>query len=208
MNFFGHSVVAGWTDAHAGHVLGSMLPDFEVMVGVAVSQVHDTDIQRGIDLHHRTDDAFHRTPAFLGLNAYAVEQLTNAGVRRGTARAVGHIATELFLDGELASNPRNALAYSAALAIAPDGRLRWEDGGHAYATLQGRLAAWGAPTEYADPVFVLARLRDALKRRPALAIADDEANCIAACLPDLQKRVERGARELLDQLRDALGLDR
>lgn len=206
MNFFGHSVVAGWTDTRPGHVLGSMLPDFEVMVGVALSQVHDGEIQLGIDLHHRTDDAFHRTPAFLALNTFALEQLTDAGVRRGTARAVGHIATELFLDGELASEPRNALGYSAALAIVPDGRLRWEDGGHAYATLHGRLAAWGAPTEYADPTFVLVRLRDALKRRPALAIADDEADRIGACLPKLKKRVAQDARELLDQLRDALGL--
>ena len=208
MNFFGHSVVAGWTNTRAGHVLGAMLPDFEVMVGVALSRVHDTEIQRGIDLHHRTDDAFHRTPAFVALNTFALAQLTDAGVRRGTARAVGHIATELFLDGELASDPRNGLGYSAALAFAPDGRLGWEDGGHAYAALQGRLAAWGAPTEYADPVFVLARLRDALKRRPALAIADDEADRIGDCLPELQERVQRDARELLDQLRDALGLDR
>lgn len=208
MNFFGHSVVAGWTDARAACVLGSMLPDFEVMVGVALSHVNDPDIRGGIDHHHRTDEAFHRAPAFLSLSAQGLEQLTSAGVRRGTARAVSHIATELFLDGRLASDPKNVVGYTAALGIAPDGILRWEDGGRAYSKLQARLAAWGAPREYAEPSFVLARLRDALKRRPALAILEDEADRIAACLPDLQQRVERDARELLDQLRDALGLGR
>lgn len=201
-------MVAGWTDTHAAYVLGSMLPDFEVMVGVSLSEVDDDDIQRGIDLHHRTDHAFHRAPAFLSLNAFALEQLTDAGVRRGTARAVGHIATELFLDGELAADPENVPSYSAALAVAPDGKLHWKDGGRAYSRLQSRLAGWGAPREYADAAFVLARIRDALRRRPALAVADDETDRIAACLPGLQTRVERNARELLDQVRDALGLGR
>lgn len=76
MNFFGHAVVAGWTGAEAGVVLGSMLPDFESMVKVRVVEVRDNDIQQGVDLHHRTDDAFHRAPTFLSLCAEALAQLT------------------------------------------------------------------------------------------------------------------------------------
>jgi hypothetical protein len=205
LNFFGHAVVAGWADAPAKLTLGSMLPDFEAMTRVPLIEVRDTDIQRGIKLHHRTDDAFHRTGLFLSWNTGALDSLTQAGVRRGTARAVSHIAAEMFLDGWLAAQPVLANGYLAALDVDANGRLHWEDGGEAYERLHGRLSAWGTPVDYADPTFVLNRLRDALRRRPALAIAEEEQQPIATCLPSLQRRVEREARELLDELRRALG---
>ncbi len=176
MNFFGHAVVAGWADKRAEHALGSMLPDFEAMTRVSLIEVRDADIQRGIDLHH------------------------------GTARAVGHIGTEMFLDGWLADEPTLADGYLAALDLEVNGSLRWQDGGEAYDRLSGRLSTWGAPRDYADPLFVLRRLGDALRLRPSLAIAPEEAERVAACLPPLQRRVQRGARELLHELRDALGL--
>jgi hypothetical protein len=206
LNFFGHAVVATWADTKPTHVLGSMLPDFETMVHVSLIGIGDPGIQRGIDLHHRTDDAFHRTQAFLSLSAGALDDLSEAGVRRGTARAVAHIAAEMFLDGCLAGDAPNVQGYLAALAVEPDGMLQWQDGGHAYRKLHGRLRTWGAPTNYAEPAFVLARLRDALRGRPALAIVDEELERVAACLPPLQLWVQRESRELLDELRDALGL--
>jgi hypothetical protein len=206
LNFFGHAVVAGWADKRAEHALGSMLPDFEAMTRVSLIEVRDADIQRGIDLHHRTDDAFHRTSAFRSWTAAALLSLTDAGVRRGTARAVSHIATEMFLDGWLADEPTLADGYLAALDLEVNGSLRWQDGGEAYDRLSGRLSTWGAPRDYADPHFVLRRLGDALRLRPSLAIAPEEAERVAACLPPLQRRVQRGARELLHELRDALGL--
>jgi hypothetical protein len=94
----------------------------------------------------------------------------------------------------------------AALEVDVAERLEWDDGGGAYQTLQGRLSTWGAPRDYRDASFVLARLRDALRRRPALAIADDEGERVAECLPALQRRVEEDAQELLDELGGALGL--
>jgi hypothetical protein len=206
LNFFGHAVVAGWADARAEHALGSMLPDFEAMTRVPLLEVRDADIQRGVDLHHRTDEAFHRTRAFVGWNASGLDALTQAGVRRGPARAVSHIASEMFLDGWLAAQPTLVDGYLAALEVEANGRLRWEDGGEAYEMLHGRLSTWGAPRDYADPPFVLQRLRDSLRRRPALAIADEEVGPVTSCLPPLQQRVQREARELLDELRDALGL--
>ena len=207
MNFFGHAVVATWAEDHAEHVLGSMLPDFEAMVRVPLVDVRDPIIQRGIDLHHRTDDAFHRTRTFLSLSAGALDALTNAGVRRGTARAVGHIATEMFLDGFLCGEEPHVDGYLAALEVEADGSLRWQDGGRAFERLHRRLKVWGAPRDYADASFVLARLRDALRRRPALAILQAEVDGVAACLPAIQEQVQREARELLDELRDALGFD-
>lgn len=206
MNFFGHAVIAGWADAQAELALGSMLPDFETMMRVPLLEVRDSGIQRGIDFHHRTDDAFHRTPAFIAWNAFALDALTDAGVRRGTARAVSHIATEMFLDGWLATQQDLAQGYLAALAVEADGRLRWEDGGRAYEKLHRRLSAWGTPNDYAQPSFVLARLHDALRGRPSLAIISEEAEQVAACLPALKAAVQREARELLDELRDALDL--
>lgn len=205
MNFFGHAVVACWEDAHASHVLGSMLPDFEAMMGVQLVEVHDQQVVRGIDFHHRTDEAFHRTQSFRSLSSDALEALSEAGVRRGTARAVAHIATELFLDGDLAQEEHHAPDYLAALDVDAEPRLHWKDGGKAYETLVARLTVWGAPRDYADPVFVLHRLRDALRRRPALAIADDEVQRVTACLPTLQRSVHRKRRELLDELHEALG---
>jgi acyl carrier protein phosphodiesterase len=205
MNFFAHAVVATWTDADAAHVLGNMVPDFEGMLRVPLLGVTDPDVQRGIDLHHQTDEVFHRAPRFVSLSAQALDDLAEAGVRRGTARAVGHIATEMFLDGCLAGEPNRVHPYLAALASDANERLQWEDGGADYASLRGRLRTWGAPRDYVDPDFVLQRLRDALRHRPALAILDSEADRVAQCLPSLQQRVQRSAPELLEEVRDALG---
>jgi acyl carrier protein phosphodiesterase len=207
LNFFGHAVVAAWSDDRAGHLLGSMLPDFEAMVRVPLIEVHDPDIQRGIELHHRTDEAFHRAPAFLSLCAHALEELTMAGVRRGTARAVAHIGSEMFLDGWLAREQDHVDDYLAALEVEADRHLQWQDEGHAFSKLHARLTMWGAPRDYAEPPFVLARLTETIRRRPALAVLEDQSNRVAEFLPSLQLMVERDAPELLDELQDALGLD-
>ena len=206
MNFFGHAVVASWQDGRARHLLGSMLPDFETMVRVAVTEVRDADIQRGIDLHHRTDEAFHRSPTFLAFCGHAIDELTGAGVRRGTARAVGHIGSEMFLDGWLAREQAHIDAYLAALELEVEGLLGWQDDGHAFSKLHARLTLWGAPRDYAEPSFVLARLSDALRRRPALALLEDQSAQVAEFLPSLQVMVEHDAPELLNELRDTLGL--
>jgi len=205
LNFFGHAVVASWSDRSAGHLLGSMLPDFEAMVGVPLSRVRDPDIQRGIELHHRTDDAFHRAPAFLASCAEALEALMESGVRRGTARAVGHIGTELFLDGWLAREQRHVDDYLHAIDLETNALLEWSDRGMAFSKLRARLSVWGAPLDYSEPAFVLARLRDALRARPSLALLEDQSERVSDYLPSLQQLVGRRAPELLQGLRDALG---
>lgn len=205
MNFFGHAVVATWSGAPVEGVLGSMLPDFEAMMRVPLVEVRNAAIEGGVQLHHRTDDVFHRCPSFLGLSQRALTDLTSAGVRRGTARAVAHIATEMFLDGHLASDADCVDRYLVALQLEPHGEVEWEDGGAAYQSLSSRLRRWGAPHDYSATSFVLDRLRDALARRPALAIARPDEDPVRECLPALRERVNREARELLDQVRDALG---
>jgi len=206
LNFFGHAVVAGWADNRAGHLLGSMLPDFEAMVRVPLVEVCDEDIQRGIELHHRTDEAFHRAPVFIELCARSLRELKAAGVRRGTARAVGHIGSEMFLDGWLAREQDHVDDYLTALEVEVEGRLEWEDDGRAFSKLRARLALWGSPRDYAEPPFVLARLADALRRRPALEVLEDESAQVEEFLPRLQRMVERHAPELLTELRNTLGL--
>jgi hypothetical protein len=185
-----------------------MLPDFEAMVSVPLIEVRDPDIERGIDLHHRTDDAFHGTATFLTLCARALGELTELGVRRGTARAVGHIGSEMFLDGYLVRDEAHVDLYLRALRADVKGVLRWKDRGAAFSQLQARLTQWGAPRDYAEPSFVLARLTDALNRRPALALPEEESALVGKFLPSLQQMVEGRAPELLHELRDALGLER
>lgn len=207
MNFFGHAVVAGWTGARAGAVLGSMLPDFETMVKVRVVDVRDKDIERGVALHYRTDDAFHTAPTFLSLCTEALARLTALGVRRGTARAVAHVGSEMFLDGWLAQDDAHARTYLTALYPELTAQLEWEDRGRAFARLHKRLAAWGPPRDYRDPMFVLDRLNDVLRARPRLAVVEEQRHLIAEFLPTLRSRVEHRAPELLYELQDTLDLD-
>lgn len=205
MNFFGHAVIAGWRDPGARHLLGSMLPDFETMVRVPLLEVRDPDIQRGINLHHRTDDAFHRAPVFVAFCSRARMELTAAGVRRGTARAVGHIGSEMFLDGWLTRDPAHIERYLGALDLDANDLLEWKDDGQAFSKLRDRLTSWGAPHEYSEPSFVLARLADALRVHPALCVLEEQEATVAEFLPSLQQMVEREAPELLNHLQDALG---
>jgi len=205
LNFFGHAVVAGWADERPRHLLGSMLPDFEGMLGIRLVEVRDPQMRSGIELHHRTDEAFHRTESFLAFCAHALDELTLRGVRRGTARAVAHIGSELFLDGWLTRDHTHVDNYLDALAVEADGALIWEDEGHAFSALHRRLAIWGAPRDYMDPAFVLARLSDTLRRRPALELLEEHSSSVEAFLPSLRERVENGAAELLVELRNALG---
>lgn len=207
MNFFGHAVVAEWTGARPEGVLGSMLPDFEAMLKVRLIHLEDPEIQKGVVLHHRTDEAFHRASSFLSLCTEALAELSRCGVRRGTGRAVAHIGTEMFLDGRLADHA-HADRYTEALDPEVTGRLRWADEGKAFDELSGRLRRWGPPHDYRIPSFVLERLEDALRTRPRLRILDEDRDRLRAFLPRLQRDVERRAPELLAEVRNALGLDR
>jgi len=197
-------VVASWADNGAGHLLGSMLPDFEAMVRVPLIEVRDRQIRRGIELHHQTDRMFHQTPIFLSLCARALSALSEVGVRRGTARAVGHVGTEMFLDGWLTREQGYVDDYLAALEVEAQGSLQWQDAGAAFSKLRTRLMAWGAPRDYADPSFVYARLTDALRHRPALVVLEDQSAQVLEFLPPFQQMVEFHAPELLHQVRDGL----
>jgi len=112
----------------------------------------------------------------------------------------------MFLDGWLAREQDHVDDYLAALEVEVEGCLEWEDDGRAFSKLRARLTMWGAPRDYAEPTFVLARLADALQRRPALRVLEDESSQVRQFLPRLQRMVERHAPELLTELQDTLGL--
>jgi hypothetical protein len=111
----------------------------------------------------------------------------------------------MFLDGWLAREPAHIDGYLAALDLDVDDLLGWQDDGQAFSKLHDRLTLWGAPHDYAEPSFVLARLADALRGHPALAVLEEQETRVAEFLPSLQRMVERDAPELLNQLQDALG---
>jgi hypothetical protein len=111
----------------------------------------------------------------------------------------------MFLDGWLARQQSHVDDYLAALDLEVDDLLEWQDDGHAFSKLHTRLTLWGAPRDYAEPSFVLERLTDALRLRPALAVLEDQSARVAEFIPSLQQMVERAAPELLHEVQDALG---
>ena len=138
MNFIGHATVALWQRTDPAFVLGSMLPDFAGMARAKLAPTTASSDQQavvaGIALHHRTDDVFHKSPIFVRLLQETLDELTTLGVARGTARAIGHVGTEMFIDGELLRGPEVAAAYTRALNAGDalgalfadaDGALAW-----------------------------------------------------------------------------------
>jgi len=210
VNFIGHATVALWTRQAPEFVLGSMLPDFAGMAGTRLLRadrelLHDP-LCAGIALHHRTDDAFHAAPAFVKLLQETLDVLTQQGVPRGTARAVAHIGTEMFIDGELVSAPEVAAAYTRALAVERplDALFVDDEGGPRWSRLRARLLGHGVPYDYQDPDSVLRRLELVLRARPRLAIDAASAPLVRAHLPALQRKVVIALPLLLDSVREAL----
>jgi hypothetical protein len=212
VNFFGHAVVAGWYadddgsgDARGGLALGAMLPDFASMIGARPPASTDAVIAAGIDLHHRTDAAFHRLPAFTQLQRALDQHLTAAGCRRGPTRACAHIGIELLLDGVLADDATARATYLAGIAALPSG-LAWRDDGAAdrFAVLQGRLRQHGVPTDLRDPEVAAHRLLRTIAHRPLLRADDRDAAIIRGGLAAFAARVEALAPAIQDGLRAAL----
>jgi hypothetical protein len=205
--------VALWQQHEPERVLGSMLPDFAGMAGTRLlASVQPAESQRlsavreGIALHHRTDEVFHATPIFVSLQQETLDALAAQGIPRGTARAVAHVGTEMFIDGELVRASEVAEAYTRALKVGdglsplfanPEGAARWE-------LLRQRLIVYGAPYDYGDPESVLRRLSMVLRGRPRLAIEDRALPILRQALPGLQRKVVDQLSALLSALRTHL----
>ena len=184
MNFFGHTVLAVKRRKDPAFVLGSMLPDFATMIRARPPHTEHVDIDSGMQFHWRTDEVFHRSPAFLALTRQAVVWLSARGVRSGSALAVAHVGVEVLLDAALSDDEGAQHAYRAALeGAAPDdlGRyVEWasDEQRDRFTTLRGRLLARGAVTADIAPDTVAERLRSALADRPRLSLDDTSVQTV------------------------------
>jgi hypothetical protein len=205
VNFFGHAVVASWTGPSAGLALGAMLPDFQAMSGARVADPGDAEVAAGIELHHRTDAAFHRLPGFVALGREVEARLEAAGVARGPRRAVGHIGVELLLDGVLLADGPGRAAYLAALDH-PVHAITWRDEGDGarFAMLHARLRDHGVPDDLARPEAAAARVLRAIAHRPLLRASPSEADAIRAELVRTAPRVRVAAPAIMSALRAGL----
>lgn len=207
MNFVGHSVIARRTSDDPAFVLGAMLPDFASMSGARLGKHEHPALAAGISDHHRTDDAFHATPTFVALCRDEGAALDAAGLPWGAARAIAHVGTELVLDGLLLETPGVERAYVDAIDAIDWLRpaLRFEkDGLPRFLELHGRLARYGPPHGYRDPLFVRDRLVQILERRPRLAVGEGGAERLGDFMPGMAERVIRAAPAILAELTRAL----
>jgi hypothetical protein len=214
MNFFGHAVVGLWRSDDARFVLGAMLPDLCGMLGIRASRAEDAkiaELSAGIEFHHRTDAAFHGCDRFVALCSQTVEALTAQGVGRGTSRAVGHVGTELLLDGLLSTQRDARAVYTQALTLAVDERLSEsvlvdpDEQARMHKGLD-RLRRAPIPEAYTDPVFVADRLQWILSSRPRLAMQPHDGPIVQHELTRLAQDVSASWTEILDQVRARLAL--
>jgi len=195
VNFFGHATLAARQSDDPRFVLGAMLPDLVSMAGVRIAQATDPVLAAGIALHHETDARFHAAPVFTELCRSANEELQAAGVGRATARAVGHVGSELLLDGILSYDDVALDAYDRALAHSVrepmDGALSLKGAAttQELQALLARLHRAPLPQGYREPSFVLDRLQTILARRPRLAFQSSD-------LDPTQRWLERARTQL------------
>ena len=204
VNFFGHAVVATWAGGDTEFAVGSMLPDFAAICGGRLGDSGPGALSAGVAFHHTTDRVFHMAPQFRALSQDATTRLRDLGVDRGPARAAGHVAVELVLDGALVED-RAAPGYLAAIADLDSVEIVWEGGEPArWAELISRLRDRGLPREYLQPELVADRVAHVLQRRPRLALDARGAASLREIMPDLTKRVLARAASLFAHVRSQL----
>ena len=206
MNFFGHAAVASWFAESPGSVLGAMLPDFATMSGARLAEPTDVAVARGIDLHHKTDGAFHHLPPVLALMRELDDRLEALGCARGPRRAVAHIGVELLLDGVLVDDVGYRESYLGGLGHDASGvRWRHEGDDKRFAVLLERLRSYGVPDDLRKPESITQRLHRMLAHRPLLAPSSSDLAAIKTSLVAHKPRVEVAAETVLRGLRVALG---
>ena len=206
MNFFGHTVLAVKRSTDPAFVLGSMLPDFATMIRARPPHAEHADIDSGMKFHWRTDEIFHRSPAFQALSHRAYVWLSARGVRAGSALAVAHVGVEILLDAALAGDACAQRAYRAALeGAAPEGLGRhvgWASGEQRdrFDALRGRLLARGAIVGDIAPDSVAERLRVVLVDRPRLSLDDSSILVVRNWARIAHPEVVAGAANLIEDL--------
>jgi hypothetical protein len=205
VNFFGHAVVACWFDPSPEFVLGAMLPDLTAMLRLRLPAVTDSRQGAGIQLHHRTDAAFHETLSFVQLSRQARVSLSERGMGRGPSRALAHVGIEILLDELLGQDPATENAYLAALAAASAFEAATAIDSRRLRELTQRLAERGIARSL-SPELVARRLRYALEPHPKLSFSPIEEPTVAAWVSDSRPLVAARADELVAELRGRLAV--
>ena len=206
MNFFGHTVLAVRRSTVPAFVLGAMLPDFATMIRARAPRTEHVEIDSGMQFHWRTDEAFHRSAAFLTLTHRAVGWLSARGVRSGSALAVAHVGVEVLLDAALAGDDCARRAYRAALEGAAHDELGkfvdWssEEQRSRFDALRARLLARGAIAADVTPETVAERLRYALADRPRLALDDTSVLTVREWAHTARPEIDARAADLIRDL--------
>lgn len=219
MNFVGHIEVAGRLRTASGpatpeFLIGSALPDFAAIGRFRLTEAAteaSPGLADGLNVHHRTDDSFHRHSWFREANEAVTDRLQALGVARGPAMACGHVGVELLLDGLLLDRDdalRGRVEQSMAAVgdpalglrslVADEHRDRWAD--HLV-----RIARWPLPLDYREPAAVARRLARILSARPRLALPDHQIDQVTFALTEQQPRLEAGADALINDLVDQVG---
>ncbi len=210
MNLGGHIAVAAKLSESPDVWLGAALPDVGAMGRFnLLGDDPQGDIADGIALHHATDDLFHGHDWFKGHQANLFAALTEAGVKRGAAKAVAHVGPELLLDGELLGNQAMKDQINAGMArllpnidsvevlVQPQKRKDWR-------LHLGRVARRGAPTFYDDPHQVALSLERILSGRPRLALDPRHVELIGHLLAEVHPEIQETGLALVDDLADSL----
>lgn len=187
MNYLGHAFVASLQSSDPAFALGAMLPDLTQMAGLRLTRVSARLID-GIAFHHRTDSAFHAHPSFVDGQRALQRALSDAGVRKGPARAMAHIGIEFLIDAAFVPSD----GYLEALELgAADSDIWGPCEPEIRSVLRGlcghlRARLW-APHQVTE-VRLIERLRATLDRRPRLAPTPAE---VAQGSLTLAKQAER-----------------
>lgn len=216
MNFFGHAALAAShfgdarprpsADALAVLCAGSMLPDFVGMLRLSRPTVLDPVLARGVAFHHKTDEAFHELPPFLGLSRQAFAWLSERQLPRGPARAVAHVGIEMLLDELFAEQESARDAYRAALRVPLAALLSFPVGpdperlSGLQQALLGRAATALTPTA----ALVAERIRRTLAGRPRLATDDAGQALLADWVTCARPLVASVAPEIFASMRQRL----
>ncbi len=186
-----------------------MLPDLASMSGLRIQSVAHTTAEAGRRFHYATDAIFHRAEHFQSVCSAATRALSLAGLRRGPARAVGHVGVELLLDGWLAGEHGVPALYAEALgltpALSPAIVFRSEADAAPLLELCERIAAAPlAPDAWCEPERLAARLVRILARRPLLALEASELPAVRAWAASARGEIALVAPALFAEVRRGL----